>query len=70
MRNPKTGRYINIPKTKTKKRTPPGKMRNPKTGRLINKPTFTIKKCPRGKVLNPKTNRCVEEYRKRKLLFF
>ena len=70
MRNPKTGRYINIPKTTTQKTTPPGKMRNPKTGRLINKPTFTIKKCPRGKVLNPKTNRCVEEYRKRKLLFF
>lgn len=37
MLNLKTGRYINIPKTK--KATPPGKVLNPKTGRYINATT-------------------------------
>ena len=85
MRNPKTGRFINKPKTQTQKKTPPGKMRNPKTGRFINIPknqtqkkitvkkvnkTQKEKKCSPGKIINPETGRCVEEFKKRRFIFF
>ena len=80
MRNPKTGNFINLPKTQTRKKTPPGKMRNPISGRFINKPKkqtqkkqITVtkgKKCPPGKVINPETGRCIEEFKKKRFIFF
>ena len=62
--NPKTGRCINKPKEKTKKKVcPKGKIINPKTGRCINKPKEKTKKkvCPKGKIINPKTDRCINK---------
>ena len=62
--NPKTGRCINKPKEKTKKKVcPPDKIINPKTGRCINKPKEKTKKkvCPPDKIINPKTGRCINK---------
>lgn len=71
--NPKTGRCIKDPKTKTKikkevkkKECPDGKIRNPQTGRCIKDPKSNSKekvekKCPDYKVLNPLTGRCVNK---------
>ena len=56
MRNPATGRCINIPKEKTVKKNPspqPNNTNNPK-----NK-TTKVKSCPEGKILNPVTGRCI-----------
>jgi len=65
MRNPKTGNFINLPKTQTRKKTPPGKMRNPISGRFINKPKKqTRKKTPPGKIRNPETGRFINKPKK------
>tara|TARA_B100000886_G_scaffold277824_1_gene201814 strand:+ start:12990 stop:14699 length:1710 start_codon:yes stop_codon:yes gene_type:complete len=68
-----TAKKTTAKKTTLKKKTPPGKMLNPKTGRYINIPKSALnktKKCPPGKVLNPKTNRCVDEFKKKRFIFF
>ena len=66
--NPKTGRCINKPQEKTKKKVcPKGKIINPKTGRCINKKEKTKKKvCPKGKIINPKTGRCINKPQEKK----
>jgi len=62
IRNPRTGRFINMPSEKTQKATPPGKTRNPKTGRFINKPVEKTRKAtPPGKTRNPKTGRFINK---------
>ena len=70
IRNPITGRCINIKQPKQPKQPkasikpcPEGKVRNPATGRCINikqpKASVTKAPCPEGKVRNPVTGRCI-----------
>lgn len=65
MLNLKTGRYINIPKTK--KATPPGKVLNPKTGRYINA-TTTRKTTNKTNLTNTTKNSNNRTIRLRKLI--
>lgn len=65
IKNPKTGRCVLLPKSKTKLRVktrntcPNNKVLNPKTGRCVLMSKKSKQKtCPDGYALNPLTNRC------------
>ena len=60
IRNPLTGRCINIKKIKEIEDCKEGKIRNPLTGRCINiKKIKEIEDCKEGKIRNPLTGRCI-----------